>query len=142
MGGGIVFVPTNANNIRASLSRVELRDNAFGLLYAGTGTGSVRVAGTRHHHNGQLFRRRPSVAPAAGPLASFFFDRATITSNAGNGVQVDGTQGHVVLGRSMITFNNIGLNVSGGGTIWSYGNNHNNANLGGDGGPNAAMVPD
>jgi hypothetical protein len=141
-GGGIVFLPTGAGNVKGSLSRVELRDNAYGILSAGSGTGTIRVQATDVVVSGSGADGVRVIGPGGGTLSSFFFDRATISGNNSYGAIADGSLAHIVLGRSVVAFNNVGVAVSGGATVWSYGNNHINANLTSDGGPNAAMVAD
>jgi hypothetical protein len=142
VGGGIVFLPSGSSNVRGSLSRVELRDNSYGILSAGSGSGAIRVQGSDVVMAGNSSDGIRVTAPAGGVLSSFFFDRATISGNSGYGAIADGAAAHIVFGRSVATYNNIGMAVANGGTIWSYGNNHINANILGDGGPNAATVPD
>jgi hypothetical protein len=141
-GGGILLTPASGVAVKGSLSRVELRDNAHGINSAATGTPNIRMHGVDVVLSGNGFDGIHSVNPAVGgAIASFFFDRSSFVGNGGYGVYADGTS-YVVLGNSTITYNSTGVGIVNGASVYTYGNNQNDANIGGNGAPNAALVQD
>jgi hypothetical protein len=59
--------------------------------------------------------------------SSAVFDQAFISGNAGSGVSVD-TNTQVILGRSTVSDNGVGLSHTGSGALFTFGNNQVSAN--------------
>lgn len=137
-GGGIVFAPGGAINVRGILSRVELRDNAVGLVVNGTGGGGfIGVTTMDLVAAGSIFEGVRVVSSNATASSSVVLDRALIASN-GTGVTADSARAQVIMGRSTIADNTTGVNIANGATVFSYGTNQINGN-GLDGAPNASL---
>jgi hypothetical protein len=70
---------------------------------------------------------------SGGPAATIMADNVTSSHNAGYGLRAVGSTASVYLGRSTVTSNAVGIGASGGGAIFSYGDNRFAGNTGGDG---------
>jgi hypothetical protein len=79
---------------------------------------------------------------AGAALAELTIDSSVSSSNGTSGVATSGAMAVVRLSNTTITDNNgMGLNSSLGGQIVSFGNNHVNGNLGGNGVPTLTISP-
>jgi hypothetical protein len=105
------------NGIRADASfnavDIELHDV---IVDAATGTGIVALTAT-----------------SGGPTVKLLADNVTSSHNVGYGVRAVGGTASVYLRGSMIENNGVGLGVSSGGQIFSYGDNSLANNTGGNG---------
>jgi hypothetical protein len=72
-------------------------------------------------------------APSGGTATTVMADNVTSSHNAGYGMRAVGATASIVLSRSAITDNSVGIGVLSGGTIFSYGDNRFAGNTGGDG---------
>jgi hypothetical protein len=119
--GGIVMNSTGVL-ARLILSRVELRNNTTGIVGITGGAGitgtNVVIAGS----SGDGVRLQ-----ASSGSSSAVFDQSFITGNAGNGIFVDSNT-QVLLGRSTVADNGVGLAHVGTGALYTYGTNQINAN--------------
>ena len=75
-----------------------------------------------------------AVTPTSGgPKATIVANTVTSENNTGYGFRAVGGTAKVILRRSMITNNSVGIGVGSGGQIFSYGDNGFSDNTGGDG---------
>lgn len=92
-GLGIEIVPTTATQVMVSDSVIS--NNSGGILVKPTGAGTAQV----------------------------FLDRVLLENNPGGGIRADGKSATIRLNQLVVTGNGTGLEVAGGGTIISFGNN-------------------
>jgi hypothetical protein len=138
-GGAIVVAPLGSVDTRVILSRVEMRDNVYGLDVNGAAgaSGYVRVNGMDVVASGNA--QNGVRVTGGGASASAFLDRSMISSNGSYGVLASGGNANVILGRSTLVDNGAGLGSSAGGVLYTYGTNQVNAN-GADGAFSAGMT--
>jgi hypothetical protein len=138
-GGGIVLVPAGNVNLRAILSRVEMRDNSYGLIVTGAGatSGYVRVTGSNVVIAGN--NSDGINVAGGGAAASVFLDRSAVMSNGSYGILISGSNASAIIGRSAVADNGQGLGTAGGAALYSYGTNQINGN-GVDGSPTAGLM--
>jgi hypothetical protein len=115
--------------------RVEGGTGAGVVANGQAGTGPVLV----HVRNSVMAKNFSGIVATTDPghsVVSVTADRTALTLNT-LGVAATGPA-FVVVGRSTVMSNNIGLTTTNGGTIFSYRNNHFTGNVS-DGAPNAAL---
>jgi hypothetical protein len=122
-GSGLRIAP--GNNMKFSVSDSSI---------SGGANGSVRIQASPNTVTGTLTRlevvgSKNGSGVYVGSSAVVMASQLNASNNAANGVDVFGT---LVLGRSMITGNDNGVNIGSGGTVYSYRNNqidNNNVNV-------------
>jgi hypothetical protein len=144
-GGGILIVPEVANAIsRATLNRVEARNNFFGIKVDAMGaTGGVINMTVRdsvssgNHSNGIV-----ATSNSSGPAIIMMVESSTSSQNAtaGFGVIADGPKTTITLSGSTMMGNVNGIGASNGGQLVSYQNNNITLNST-DGNPTSVISP-
>jgi hypothetical protein len=123
--GGIALAGTGAGSISATLDRVRLVGNRFGLRADATARAMIRNSeATGNNTNGFI---------ATAGSVGLFLEGSIASDNTNNGILV-GVGPVVRISNSIVTGNGTGLN----GSILSFGNNRIGGN-GVDGGPPAVM---
>jgi hypothetical protein len=145
LGGGILIDPFLANAItRATLNRVEARNNFFGIKAdATTVSGGVINMTVRdsvssgNHSNGIV-----ATGTAGGPAIIMMVEHSTSSQNAtaGFGVISDGPTSTITLTSSTVMGNINGIGASNGGSLVSYQNNNVTLNSV-DGTPTSVISP-
>jgi hypothetical protein len=121
----INFAPAGGN-VNAELNRVSLENNFAGLIAnGGGGIVNVTLRDTIVSGSGS----NGIQATSSSSVASVMVDRTSVSSNAGAGVNANGTQATVRIGNSTITNNVTGVSATSGGTLRTYKNNQINGNL-------------
>jgi hypothetical protein len=130
--------------LRATLARVRVEKNRdFGILVGASNSNAVVLAHIRNSVVSGNGLDGVRVVASNDALASVTLDRVSSTLNGGAGVSSTRGSGIaapsvVVIGRSAVLSNQTGLATSGGGTIFSYQNNHLTGNVT-EGAPNALL---
>ena len=129
-GGGILVKGVSGVAANASLEKVRMERNSFGLRVENGGKATMHDSmATGNTGNGVLVF-------TAGIAAEANLDNCVSTSNGTNGIKSEGSASTVRLSTSTITNNNAGLTSASGGAIVSFGNNRIAGNSpGGDGAP-------
>jgi parallel beta helix pectate lyase-like protein len=130
--GGILLSRTGAGSVVATLERVRVERNRFGVRAEDGARATVRDSvAASNNTNGYI--AVSTVAPATLTL-----ENSLATDNVNNGVSSQGTQASIRISNMVVTGNGTGLNA-GGGAIVSFGNNRVAGN-GTDGGPTSTVV--
>jgi hypothetical protein len=126
VGGGIVITPNaNANVV---LSDIHVENNTAGIKVNGTtGTGLVNLSIVDSVSDGNAGSGL-AVLSAAGHASSVAMVNRSDLSNNIDGLRGDGPLTTVRIGSSVIGGNGIGVSITGGATVQSYGNNQLNGN--------------
>lgn len=140
--GGIVVIANGNATARATLNRVQLYNNSNG----------VRIDGSPNTAGGLIsFIMRDSTANAGNneglnvlsgniaPLIAVLDNVATV-GNA-TGILAAGTQARVLMTRTTVIANNVGMSAASGGQIFSYLDNHINNNFSSNGAPTGPLNP-
>lgn len=144
-GGGVFVGTLNAgtNIVRATLNRVQLQTNGFGVKVDGTGgTGPVYMtvrdtAASANSSNGIW-----AVAPNGASISRIMIDRTAVVDNSGTGILTDGAPSAVLMNNTVVTGNATGINFINGASLSSYKNNAINFNIGTDGVPSGNVPPE
>jgi hypothetical protein len=121
--GGIVIQPTGSG-AQVVIDRTRLENNTTGILADGTGSAGPITVVIRDSvvTNGSI---GISANTATSPV-TVSLDHSHVSNNTIVGIQAIGAA--VILNNSTVQTNNTGLAASGGGAIFSYGNNPINGN--------------
>jgi parallel beta helix pectate lyase-like protein len=115
-GGGIVLTPTLTGSLAATLERVRLERNRFGLRVDDRGRVTIRDSvASGNNTNGFL-------VSSAGGLALLTLENSLASDNVNNGISAQGANATVRMSNVVVTGNGTGLS-SGGAAIVSFGNN-------------------
>ena len=144
-GGGISVAPKVANGItRVTLSRVEVRNNFFGIKADGTAAsgGVINMTVRDSLAAGNRSNGIVATGTASGPAIIMMVERSNSSQNAtaGFGVIADGPKTRIELTGSTVMGNMNGIGASNGGALVSYQNNNVSLNSV-DGSPTAVISP-
>jgi hypothetical protein len=120
-------------SVRAVLNRVRIVNNSRGLT-AGTGSGvlhgpvSIQVRDTLVAGHDQAWGINAGTSDPASSI-SVTVDRSSSLLNGGAGIEAIGGTGFVLLGKSTVISNGVGLVPMAGGSIFTYQNNHRTGNI-------------
>lgn len=121
-GGGVLVKPAGGGTAKATLVRVQSFANSFGFRAEDranvTITDSTAAASTA---NG-------IVAFSASVASNVFVENSIVANNGTNGLNSTGPASTIRISNLDITNNNLGMVVSGGGQILSFGNNKSAGN--------------
>ena len=135
--GGIRIDPGVAGSALATLDNVRLENNHYGLrAETGSNVAVRNCVASGNTNNGFLL-------VASGVISQLAIDDCTISSNGSgattSGVKSEGSAARTFIGNSLVTGNSVGLLVSGGGQIISFGNNLLDGNVT-DGNPTSTVA--
>jgi hypothetical protein len=142
-GGGILIRTVNvgAGTIQATLNRVQVEDNSFGIKFDGTGgTGLFNMTVRDSVVAGNTGNGIWATSPSGGAGGHAVIDR-TAAINNGTGVLFDGGLG-VLLNNSVMTGNSTGISAINGANLLSYRNNSIQFNNVSDGVPTGFATPE
>jgi hypothetical protein len=132
-GGGILAKPTGGNAMRASITRVNLNHNLYGVraeTYAYvTVKDSVAAQGTQDGF----------IAQGSTGNAVMYIENSAASNNGQDGVHTISAASLAFISNMIVTGNNIGLHPETGGIIASWGNNKVDGNLSSDGSPTSTI---
>ena len=123
-GSGILIQPGSGGNATVNLNGVRALGNTnYGIEINGTNAGAISSLNVK---NSLVSNNAISglYSTSSGAPLSVMVDTSTFSGNVMNGVLSDSAQSTVRLGRSTVTGNGTGLNVTNGGVLASYGNNN------------------
>ncbi|MBV9633627.1 MAG: hypothetical protein JOZ40_03275 [Methylobacteriaceae bacterium] len=131
-GAGILVRPAIASGVtKAILTRVEVRNNFFGIKADGTQAigGVINLTVRDSVSTGNAANGIVGTGSANGAAIVMMIDRSTSSHNvAGFGVIADGPKTTIRLGGSSIAGNINGVGASNGGVLQSYGTNEISGN--------------
>jgi hypothetical protein len=129
--GGILIMPAAGVQANVNITRTKIQGNFFGIIADGTQGGSVRGVVKDSVVSGN--NQNGITASSSGSSVVLMVEGTDASSNGNHGL-VAGGSGAGMLVRTTSVFNNGGgLYTTGGGTLYSYGNNSVNGNNGNDG---------
>src|SRR5262249_19045522 len=129
-GGGIVIKPSGSASVRASIDRVRVDSNIYGIFANGTGTTGV-IAVQVHDSvvSGNSFGGISAYTAAGKGITSITIDRTSSTLNGAAGVLAQGAPAFAILSQSVVIGNGTGLSAVDGGHILSYQDNKLTGNV-------------
>lgn len=144
-GGGILIQPTGAAGTgRITLRNVHVQNNANIGIRVDT-TGNTAGAGINMSIEGTSSTGNATgisvLTPAGTTSAILMINGTLVANNSGVGIVVNGTAARARVGNSTITGNGTGVSQIGGGIVFTYGNNRNDANTS-DGAFQAPVEPE
>lgn len=120
-GGGVLIKPS-AGITKASLDRVRLLNNFYGIRAESNAVVTIRDSvASGNSRNGYL-------AVSTGPAVELNLENNSAVNNGTNGVATSGAAATIRLSNMTIANNNQGINFSAGGAVLSFGNNKNAGN--------------
>ncbi|UVO52826.1 right-handed parallel beta-helix repeat-containing protein [Sphingomonas sp. SUN039] len=131
-GGGILIQPTGASGTgRIVLRNVDVQNNANIGIRVDT-TGNTAAAGVNMSIDGSSSTGNGTgisvLTPAGTTAAVLMINGVLVANNSGTGIVVNGAAARARVGNSTITSNGVGVSQTGGGIVFTYGNNRNDAN--------------
>jgi len=125
-GGGVQIAPTGAGSADVVIRDTEIIENTVGVRADSTNTtGKINVAISNTSATHARFHGFVAIGPN-GPV-KMMLDGVVSSNNAGEGIRVVGANANLRIGRSTISYNGVGMTLSGG-NIRSYGTNQFNGN--------------
>jgi hypothetical protein len=116
VGGGVLIKP-GGGTVKATLDKVRLINNLFGIRAEGIAAVTVRDSiASGNTRNGFL-------AASTGSAVQLNVENSAAVNNGTNGVATSGAAATVVISNVTIMNNSQGINPDGGGNILSFGNN-------------------
>jgi hypothetical protein len=131
VSGGIDIVPGSGVAAQVSIDRSQINGNIFGIIADGTSGGIIKGTITDSVVSGNS--QNGITVSSAGSSVVLQVDRTTVGSNANHGLVAGGSGAGMLVSNTNVFNNGGGLFTAGGGTLYSYGNNHVNGNNGDDG---------
>jgi hypothetical protein len=122
-GGGIQIAPSGSGSAVVSIDNTQLINNTVGVRAdASATTGAIDVTISRTMAARGAFHGFVTIGGATG-RARMFLDGVVASSNGGEGVRLVGANAAVRIGRSTVNYNAVGVSITGGGNLRSYGDN-------------------
>jgi hypothetical protein len=123
-GGGIFIQPTGAGSAKATLVRVNVTNNRFGVRADGTAsTGPVTVSLSDSAVTQNASAGLTTVTAGGFGTTTMEVIRSVAANNGGEGLKVSGAAATLRIGYSSVTGNATGVGIGGGATVTSMGNN-------------------
>jgi Right handed beta helix region len=131
---GIWLQPVNGTNVQATINRVEINNNKFGIVADGTaGTGFIHGT-VRDSTVGNNSQNGITASQTTASNDTLVIDNVSVINNGNNGLAVSGVAAGLLVSNSTIFGNAGGVKaVNSGASIVYYGNNRLNGNNGNDG---------
>ena len=133
-GGAVLLQAGAAGSVVATLDRVRMHGNTFGVLAAVRTTATIRRCGINSNANNGFFAAGNAVSPV-----NVFVEGCVISDCLARGIRSDGSMTKVRISNDTITHNFTGLAVNAGGQIISFGNNRITGNTT-DGAPTSTIT--
>jgi hypothetical protein len=139
-GGGIIIQPTGSSGARVTIENTQVVNNTYGIFANGMGsTGTIIVQIHDSLSAGSAFNGISAFTASGASIVSITADRSAATLNGQVGILSQGSGAFVLLADTTAMSNGVGLNAVGGGTIFTYQNNHLTGNVN-DGAPTATLT--
>ena len=140
-GAGLLIAPTGSGRVRVLAERLQSKNNGNGISAIGaSGTGPVFVTIKDSALFGNSGSGLASSSTATGATIDIGLTQTLVSANLGSGLDAS-TRSTFVVGSSVITANNIGVQLTSGGRAFTFGNNHVSDNAGGNGSFTATVPP-
>ena len=125
-GGGILVQPTGTGNARVVLDHVRILGNANnGLRVDSTGNTGTGISVTMHSSSVSGNGSGIAAVALTTSLVGIMVVDSNVSNNTGTGIDSNGANSLIRVNNTTITGNGLGVNVAGGSSIQSYGNNRN-----------------
>jgi hypothetical protein len=122
-GGGVFLAPGAGGSLLATLDRVRLQNNRYGVRVHDRARAVIRDSvASANGTNGYV-----AVSSIEGAVLAL--ENSLAGDNGTNGVNAQGSFTTVILSNSVVTGNATGLLATGGASIFSYGNNRIGGNV-------------
>jgi Right handed beta helix region len=128
---GIYVQPDSGVTANVTINRTAINNNIFGIVADGTKGGIIKGTITDSVVSGNS--QNGITASSSGSSVVLQVDRSTVASNGNHGLVAGGSGAGMLVSNTNVFNNGGGLYTTGGGTLYSYGNNHVNGNNGNDG---------
>jgi hypothetical protein len=130
-GSGIDIVPAAGAQANVSISLSQIEGNVFGIIADGLAGGTIRglVKDSVVSGNSQ----NGITVSSNGANDVVMVDGTAVSENGNNGLVAGGSGAGMLVSNTDVFSNGGGLYTTGGGTLFSYGNNSVNGNNGNDG---------
>ena len=133
-GAGILVKTTGAGGGRVVVDRVRSNNNAAGIFADVSGaTGRIFMSVAESVMFANTGDGLTALSTAAGANVDVSIRGSVLSGNTGNAIEANGTKATVLVGGSVITANNVGVQLSNGGRIFTFANNQISDNIGGNG---------
>jgi hypothetical protein len=116
-GGGILLKPAVGGSMLATLDRVRMQRNRFGLRVEDRARAVVRDSVASANSTNAY------IATSVAEAAVITLENSLAADSANNGVNAVGPAAIIVISNAVVTGNGTGLLAQGGGSIASFGNN-------------------
>jgi hypothetical protein len=124
--GGIYIVPASGVTAEVSVDHSQINGNTFGVVGDGRSGGIIKGTISDSVVSGNT--ENGITAISSGSSVVFLADQTKITNNAAAGLFVSGSNAGMLARNTTVYGNAIGLDATGGGTLYTYGNNSVNGN--------------
>jgi hypothetical protein len=130
---GIYLRPGSSANLQATINRVQINNNKFGVVADGT-IGTGKINGTvRDSTVGNNSQNGITASATIATNDTLVIDNVSIVDNGNNGLAASGSKAGFLVNSSTIYGNGGGIHTANSASIVSYGNNRLNGNSGNDG---------
>jgi hypothetical protein len=129
-GAGIYILPASSVQAEVTITRTQIEHNWFGIIADGTQGGSILGTITDSVVSGSTYNG--VTVSSTGSSVVFEVDRTTVAGNF-HGLVAGGSGAGMLISSTGVFNNSAGLFTTGGGVLYSYGNNRVNGNNGNDG---------
>ena len=128
IGGGIIIAPTSTGSPNVVLTDVHVENNVAGIKVDGTGgTGAINLSLVDSLSAGNTGSGLVVLSSAGHSTTIAMVNHSNLSNNV-DGLRGDGPLTTVRIGSSIIGGNTLGVSITGGATVQSYGNNQLNGN--------------
>jgi hypothetical protein len=130
---GIYLQPGGSANILATINRVQVNHNTFGIVADGTDTTGKINCTVRDSTVGNNSQNGITASATTASNDTLMLDNVSIIDNSNNGLSASGATAGLLVNNSTIYGNAGGIHTANSASIVSYGNNRLNGNNGNDG---------
>ena len=128
IGGGIIIARTSTGSPNVVLTDVHVENNVAGIKVDGTGgTGAINLSLVDSLSAGNTGSGLVVLSSAGHSTTIAMVNHSNLSNNV-DGLRGDGPLTTVRIGSSIIGGNTLGVSITGGATVQSYGNNQLNGN--------------
>jgi hypothetical protein len=131
ISGGIDIAPQSGVTATVSIDRSKINGNLFGIIADSTNGGTIRGIVKNSVVSGNS--QNGITVSSNGASDVLMVDGVAVSSNGNHGLVAGGSNAGMLVSNTEVFNNGGGVYTTGGGTLFSYGNNSVNGNNGNDG---------
>jgi hypothetical protein len=129
VGGGIMVEPGSGTAAKVEISKTTTVNNVLGIRGDASNSASgLWISIKDSVTSGNAYSGITSFTPSGSNPVNIMVDRTQITNN-GNGVKANGAAAVLRIGSSTVAGNGVGVSISNGATMKSFGNNQIDNNI-------------